>query len=177
MASEPDEVAQKVVNIGNDVSVQSTFMSPGKKRSLSSSRSQNKAKYSTTDETLAIMRDVQQGKSVRDQYALFGEQVGMQIRDLPTPYSRKVVKQIINTVLFDAEMGKYDYPPITSSQPPNSSAPMYAHIGTTIPSNPAFHPPFLFPSKISTPIVSPASFADGPDTSDSDSIDNLLMKI
>jgi hypothetical protein len=162
-AIEPDETLQKVVENGNNVSIQSTFMLQGKKRSLRSTKSQNKAKYSVKDELLAIMRDIQGEKSVRDQYALFGEQVGMQIRDLPTPYSRKVVKQIINTVLFDAEMGKYDYPSTISSQP-YPEPHLYANFGTQIPSNPL---PFPSPSKISTPMVSPASLIDGPGTNDS----------
>lgn len=77
---------------GNDESTQSTSTPQGRKRSLSSSKSQNKSKYSATNEALAIMRDIQGGKFVRDQYAIFGEQVGMQICGLPTPYSRKVVR-------------------------------------------------------------------------------------
>jgi len=76
----------------------------------------------------------------------------MQISGLNTPYSKKVVRQIISTVLFDAEMGKYDYPPNTStqlypgahfySQPPNSSVPVYQHFGSPTFSNPTFRLPF-----------------------------------
>lgn len=174
IAIEPDEIVQKVEENGNDVSIQSTFTSQGKKWSLRSSKSQNKTKCSAKDELLTIMRDIHGEKSVRDQYTLFGEQIGMQIRDLPTPYSRKVVKQIINNVLFDAEMGKYDYPSTTSSQPYsglhpysqpfNSDAPTYANFGTLIPTNPTSFPSL---SQISTPKVSPASLMDGQGTSNS----------
>ncbi|XP_069673312.1 uncharacterized protein [Periplaneta americana] len=97
---------------------QSTSKAGGNKRVLqspnkaSSSRSK-KPKFSETDEALPIMKDIKAGKELRDQYTVFGEQVGMQIRELPSPYARKVVKQVINTVLFDAEMGKYDIPSTT----------------------------------------------------------------
>lgn len=188
IAAEPDEIVQKGVDSGNDESTKSTSTPQGKKRSLSSTKSQNKSRYySATDEALAIMRGIQRGKSVRDLYTLFGEQVGMQIRGLPTAYSRKVVRQIINTVLFDAEMGKYDSPPSTSSQPyptahmylhsPNSGVPMYTHLSTPIPSNPTFRTPFQSSSQVSTPLVSSASITNDPGTSGSDSIEKLSMEI
>jgi len=174
MTTEPNEIVQKVVEKDNDVSIQSTSTSQGKKWSLNSSKNQNKAKYSATDEALVIMKDIQASRSVKNQYTLFGEQVGMQISGLNTPYSRKVVKQIISTVLFDAEMGKYDYPPNTStqlypgghlySQPPNSSVPMYPHFGSPTSSNPSIRSLFPNTSQVSTPMMNPASFTDGPGT-------------
>jgi hypothetical protein len=70
------------------------------------------------------MKEIQAGKEVRHQYTVFGEQVGVQIRELPSPYARKVVKQVINTVLFDVKMGKYDSPSTTPySQPPTFGFP------------------------------------------------------
>lgn len=66
LATEPDEIVQKVVDSGNDELTQSTSTPQGKKRSLSSSKSQNKSKYSATDEALDIMRNIQGEKSVRD---------------------------------------------------------------------------------------------------------------
>ncbi|KAL4149796.1 hypothetical protein QTP88_003660 [Uroleucon formosanum] len=181
MTTEPNEIVQKVVGNDNDVSIQSTSTSQGKKRSLNYSRNQNKAKYSAIDEALAIMKYVQGCRSVKNQYTLFGEQVGIQISGLNTPYSKKVVRQIISTVLFDAEMGKYDYPPNTStqlypgahlySQPPNSCAPMCTHSGTPTSSNPSFRSPFSSTSQVSTPMMSPASFTDGPGTTVSSASD------
>lgn len=200
MTTEPNEIVQKVVDNDNDVSIQITSTSQGKKRSLNSSKNQNKAKYSATNEALAIMKDIQGSRSLKNQYTLFGEQVGIQISGLNTPYSKKIVRQIISTVLFDAEMGKYDYPPNTStqlypgahlySQPPNSSIPMYTHFGTPTSSNPLFRLPFPSTSQVSTPMTSPGSFTDGPSatvssasymdgpvTSDNDSFDNLLLEM
>lgn len=200
MTTEPNEIDQKVVENDDDVSIQSTSTSQVKKRSLNSSRNQNKAKYSATDEALAIMKDIQGSRSVKNQYTLFGEQVGMQISGLNTPYSKKVVRQIISTVLFDAEMGKYDYPPNSStqlypgahlySQPPNYSVPMYPPFGSQTSSNPSFRSPLPNTSQVSTPMTSPASFTDGPGTtvssasymdgpvnSDNDSFDNSLFEM
>jgi len=54
----PNEIVQKVVEKYNDLSIQLTSTSQGKKWSLNSSRNQNKAKYSATDEALAIMKDI-----------------------------------------------------------------------------------------------------------------------
>lgn len=76
-------------------------------------------------EALAIIKDLQGGRSARDQFTVFGEQVGMQIRDLPSPCARKIVKHMISTLLFDAEMGKYDNPPNDPLQPSSSIAGPY----------------------------------------------------
>lgn len=76
-------------------------------------------------EALAIIKDLQGGRSARDQFTVFGEQVGMQIRDLPSPCARKIVKHMISTLLFDAEMGKYDNPSNYPLQPSTSNAGPY----------------------------------------------------
>lgn len=76
-------------------------------------------------EALAIIKDLQGGRSARDQFTVFGEQVGMQIRDLPSPSARKIVKHMISTLLFDAEMGKYDNPSNYPLQPSTSNAEPY----------------------------------------------------
>lgn len=47
---------------------------------------------------------------VKDQYTVFGEQVGMQIRDLLSSHARNMVKYLISTTLFESEIGKYDNP-------------------------------------------------------------------
>lgn len=187
MATKLDDIVQNVVDNGNKISIQSESTSQGMKHQLNSSISKNKSNHMETNEALSIMKEMLREKSVKDEYALFGEQVGMQIRGLPSPYTRKVARQMISTVLFDAEMGKYDYPPGTSLQPcpgthfysqsHNSGVPMYAHFGKPISSKSAFHLPFPSPSQISTPLMSPAPFTDGSGTSDSESFDNLLMEI
>lgn len=106
----------------------------------------------------------------------------MQIRDLPSLYARKVVKQIISTVLFDAEMGKYDYPPTTFAQPPTFGIPMY----TPIPGTSSIPEAYQVQNRLLTSghhrqhsVTSPASPTDSCDqgTTDSDSIDTLLMEL
>ncbi|KAJ8949611.1 hypothetical protein NQ318_007373 [Aromia moschata] len=59
---------------------------------------------------LSIIKNIQVRKAFKDQYTVFGEHVGMRIRDLPSPHAKTIVKHIISTVLFEAEMGKYDNP-------------------------------------------------------------------
>lgn len=68
----------------------------------------------------AIMKEIIERNTniFKDQYNVFGEQVGMRIRDLPSEHAKKMVKHLISTTLFEAEMGKYDKPnllPNTSS--------------------------------------------------------------
>jgi len=105
--TEPNKIIQKVVDNDNDASIQSTSSPQGNKRSLNSSRYKNKEKNLATDEALAIMRDKQRSRSVKNQYTLFGEQVGIQVSGLNMSYRKKAARQIIGTVLFDAEMGKF----------------------------------------------------------------------
>lgn len=55
----------------------------------------------------------------RDEYSVFGEYVGMTIRQLNNDTAKIVVKHYINNLLFEAEMGKYDNGMSTSKTPPN----------------------------------------------------------
>lgn len=85
------------------------------KTPLKSSHAQlcsKKYNSSATQEALSIMREINERNinTVKDQYIAFGEQVGMRIRDLSSPHAQKIVKQMISTTLFEAEMGKYDNP-------------------------------------------------------------------
>jgi len=82
-----------------------------------------KCNLTATQEALSITREVkeQNTNTLKDQYIAFGEHVGMRIRDLPSPHAKKIVKHLISTTLFEAEMGKYDNSisfPNTYSQPP-----------------------------------------------------------
>ncbi|XP_018568535.1 uncharacterized protein LOC108908865 [Anoplophora glabripennis] len=49
-------------------------------------------------------------KNQQDEYTLFGELVAIRLRQLPTYHAKIVVQHIINTTLFDAQMGKYNSP-------------------------------------------------------------------
>lgn len=45
-----------------------------------------------------------------EEYNLFGRQIALKLQKLPTAHSKIMVQHIINTVLFEAELGKYNYP-------------------------------------------------------------------
>lgn len=156
----------------------------GKKRVFQSSVKRPKSTPGATEEALTIMKEIQAGKSIRDQYTVFGKQIGMQIRDLTSPYARKVVKKIISNVLFDAEMGKYDYEPNTFPQPPAFDMPM--PMPTSLPCTSAMPHNYRMPNRVISPgyfppssASSPASVAESYDTgtNDSDSVDTLLMQL
>ncbi|XP_017060031.1 homeobox protein cut [Drosophila ficusphila] len=53
-----------------------------------------------------------------DEYGVFGEYVAITIRKLKTPKSKIVVKHLINNLLYEAELGKYDHGMPASKEPP-----------------------------------------------------------
>ncbi|XP_046670972.1 uncharacterized protein LOC124360981 [Homalodisca vitripennis] len=70
---------------------------------------QKKKKTTATEEALSIMRSIQGRHKGMDQFKSFGEQVGLRIKDLPSSNAQKIAKHLISNILFEAEMGKYDY--------------------------------------------------------------------
>lgn len=52
----------------------------------------------------------------RDDCSTYGEHVGNELRNL-NPTARTIAKHMINNILFDASMGKYDAKPSTTSTP------------------------------------------------------------
>ncbi|CAH1987460.1 unnamed protein product [Acanthoscelides obtectus] len=50
------------------------------------------------------------GTQVRDEYNIYGELVGHQIRSLSTKFAKVTAQKLINDILFNAKLGKYDYP-------------------------------------------------------------------
>ncbi|XP_055907855.1 uncharacterized protein LOC129942805 [Eupeodes corollae] len=63
------------------------------------------------------MRKIDASES--DEFGVFGEYVGITIRRLKTSKAQVVIKHLINNLLFDAEMGRYDYGIPTSREPPH----------------------------------------------------------
>ncbi|CAH1114789.1 unnamed protein product [Psylliodes chrysocephalus] len=64
----------------------------------------------TTLETSTGSKSIQgRHTSGLDQFKTFGELVGLRIKDLPSSNAQKIVKHLISNILFEAEMGKYDY--------------------------------------------------------------------
>ncbi|KAH8379529.1 hypothetical protein KR009_005437 [Drosophila setifemur] len=53
-----------------------------------------------------------------DEYGVFGEYVAITIRKLKTSKSKIVVKHLINNLLYEAELGKYDHGMPSSKEPP-----------------------------------------------------------
>ncbi|XP_055856298.1 uncharacterized protein LOC129919450 [Episyrphus balteatus] len=54
-----------------------------------------------------------------DEFGVFGEYVGITIRRLKSSKAQVVIKHLINNLLFDAEMGRYDYGIPTTREPPH----------------------------------------------------------
>lgn len=67
----------------------------------------------------------------RNEYHIFGEQVGCKVSKLPTNYSKITVQHLINNILWEAELGKYDHPPVNQLNPITNSSPLTV--------NPAFN--------------------------------------
>lgn len=80
-----------------------------------------RSRTNEVSEAYAIMKDISASRAQRDEYSLFGEQVGIKIRKLPTAHAKSMVQHIIQTTLFEAEMGRYNNPPRFE----NSSMPIY----------------------------------------------------
>jgi hypothetical protein len=54
-------------------------------------------------------------KISRDEYDSFGEHVAFKIRKLNTNCAKEVVEHMINAILFEASIGKYDHPAVPFS--------------------------------------------------------------
>lgn len=61
-----------------------------------------------SDETCRIQKTVFEMKRGRDEYDLFGEQIAYKLRKLQNDRVRSNVQHIINTVLWEAALGRYD---------------------------------------------------------------------
>ncbi|XP_046965476.1 uncharacterized protein LOC124533925 [Vanessa cardui] len=56
-----------------------------------------------------ILKELQTKKS-RNRFAIFGEHVAAKIEALKSSYAQNVVEHLISNILFEASIGKYDYP-------------------------------------------------------------------
>lgn len=61
-----------------------------------------------TEEAFKIMKSISTEKKAKDEYTLFGEQVAIKLRKLSDNKAKATVQHVINTVLWQAELGKYD---------------------------------------------------------------------
>ncbi|XP_055904822.1 uncharacterized protein LOC129940494 [Eupeodes corollae] len=59
------------------------------------------------DEAMQLMRSIHKKIEEKDEYTLYGEQIAIKLRKIPSPRARFVVQNIINKALFNGEMGVY----------------------------------------------------------------------
>ncbi|KAG8309338.1 hypothetical protein J6590_061312 [Homalodisca vitripennis] len=83
------------------------------------------------DEALNVMRSLQSKRAnIDDEYSLYGEQIAIKLRKLPSPRTRLVVQNKINQLLFEAEMGYlehqhgYNVPQVNTRQNSGPANPM-----------------------------------------------------
>ncbi|CAH1991676.1 unnamed protein product [Acanthoscelides obtectus] len=74
-------------------------------------------------EAFAIMKTISHNKMERGGFHIFGELVSNELRNLKTDYAGNTVEHMISNILFEANMGKYDYPPQYSQSRPQASLP------------------------------------------------------
>ncbi|XP_046684498.1 uncharacterized protein LOC124370254 [Homalodisca vitripennis] len=77
------------------------------------------------------MRSLQLKRAnIDDEYSLYGEQIAIKLRKLPSPRTRLVVQNKINLLLFEAEMGYlehqhgYNVPQVNTRQNSGPANPM-----------------------------------------------------
>ncbi|KAK4871924.1 hypothetical protein RN001_016048 [Aquatica leii] len=95
------------------------------------------------NKAINLMKSIQSRKmQVRDEFSAFGEQVAMKMRKLSSPHAKFAVQNAINSILFEAEMGRFDNPP-----PPLFHHNPTAIYNTNLPLNiPSQYPPYCSPS-------------------------------
>ncbi|XP_064071803.1 uncharacterized protein LOC135193401 [Vanessa tameamea] len=81
----------------------------GSKRKVSNYEQQQEGPYD-------IFKDFQTKKS-RNRFTIFGEHVAAKIEALKSSYAQNVVEHLISNILFEASIGKYDYPAARQMSP------------------------------------------------------------
>lgn len=132
---------------------------------------QKRKKNPMAEEAYEVMKSLVCKQGQRDEYHVFGEHVGYKIRKLPTDYAKSTVEYLINNILYEAETGKYDFPPQQQyqyvQQPYNQSQSVSAPYQSNIPSSPT--------SSATTSLASPTPTT--PALIDEDSFDEVLHSI
>ncbi len=94
---------------------------PSPKKQLQRSKADESIRQtvSMAAEALSTMKNIFVKKQEkRNEYEVFGEQIALKIQKLSSERVRNIVQFKINSILFDAEMGRYEY---THAFPPPSS--------------------------------------------------------
>lgn len=89
---------------------------PHKKRKLDVN-----LKQSISEEAYAVLKE----STNKDEHSTYGEYVANEIRKLQ-PTAQTIVKHLINNILFDAAMGKYNTPPFLEGVHLHSSLQNYS---------------------------------------------------
>jgi len=135
---------------------------------------QKRKKNSMADEAYEVMKSMVSKQRERDEYHVFGEHVGHKIRKLRTNYAKSTVEYLINNILYEAETGKYDFPPQQQyqyfQQPYNQSQ------SVSVPYQSCNIPSSLASSTI-TSLDSPTPTTPAPSFIDEDSFDEVLHSI
>lgn len=58
-----------------------------------------------------MVRGIYDNRSSRDEFVILGEEVANSVRNLNTDCARKTIKFKIQTMLYEASLGHYDFPP------------------------------------------------------------------
>lgn len=110
------------------------FPSPRKNLKRSKADDSIRQTVSMATEALSTMNNIfaQKKEKTDDEFDLFGQQIALKIRKLPSERVRNIVQYKINTVIFDAEMGSFNYTDSTctsqssvSYQPFSAQRPSY----------------------------------------------------
>ncbi|KAK4878977.1 hypothetical protein RN001_007123 [Aquatica leii] len=95
------------------------------------------------DQAINLMKSIQSRKMQdRDEFSAFGKQVAMKMRKFASPHAKFAIHNAINSILFEAEMERFDNPP-----PPLFHHNPTAVYNTNLPLNiPPQFPPYCSPS-------------------------------
>lgn len=132
----PGPSTSKVVSKGN---------SSNKADAQKATNSQLRKKKNTDgdeqrQEAYLIMKELYGNKVERDECHIFGELVAGKLRKLKTDYARDAVQHVISNILWEASLGKYDYPQhsYSHSRPQTSCSAFHSSVETPMQS-PSFH--------------------------------------
>nr|XP_034194032.1 uncharacterized protein LOC117610574 [Osmia lignaria] len=109
-----EECSTSAVSIVEEQSVEKTPENATHALSTNKISTRKKKVDNEVKEAYNIMKEMYRNRSRRDEYTLLGEQIAIKVRQLPSAHARIMVQHIINTTLFEAQLGKYDNPPIQS---------------------------------------------------------------
>lgn len=86
------------------------FPSPRKNRKPSKADDSIRQTVSMATEALSTMNNIFARKKEKtdDEFDLFGQQIALKIRKLPSERVRNIAQYKINTIIFDAEIGSFN---------------------------------------------------------------------